>query len=118
MSLEFTHKPNYFLYAQLIIRHIETYIEKHPDAENAIFDMRDIYDLFRQDKASATTNLDGILNIADAYTVDTLSGDKKLISKYSLDIENNSLLIDFDKEALESLKNGKSINPPDATLAE
>ncbi|ALH94120.1 hypothetical protein [Acinetobacter equi] len=118
MSLEFTHKPNYFLYAQLIIRHIETYIEKHPDAENAIFDMRDIYDLFRQDKASATTNLDGILNIADAYTVETLSGDKKLISKYSLDIENNSLLIDFDKEALQSLKDGKSINPPDATLAE
>lgn len=115
MSLDFTHKPDYFLYAQLIIRHIETYIEKHPDAENAIFDMRDIYDLFRQDKASITTNLDGILNIADAYTVDTLNGDKKLISKYAIDIENNSLLIDFDKEALQSLKNGKPIIPPDAT---
>lgn len=116
MSLEFTHKPNYFLYAQLIIRHIENYIEKHPDADNAIFDMRDIYELFRQDKASATTNLDGILNIADEYKVETLNGDKKLISSYSIDIENNSLLFDFDKDALESLKNGKSVIAPDATL--
>ncbi|OTG85509.1 hypothetical protein B9T31_12005 [Acinetobacter sp. ANC 4558] len=115
MSLDYTHKPNYFLYAQLIIRHIETYIEKHPDVENAIFDMRDIYDLFRQDKASITTNLDGILNIADGYTVETIDGDKKLISKYAIDIENNALLIDFDPEALQSLKDGKSITPPDAS---
>ena len=38
MSLEFTHKPNYFLFAQLLIRHVETYVRKHPDANNAIFD--------------------------------------------------------------------------------
>lgn len=118
MSLEFTHKPNYFLYAQLLIRHIENYIEKHAEAENAIFDMRDIYELFRQDKASATTNLDGILNIADEYKIETLNGDKKLISKYAIDIENNALLLDFDKDALDSLKNGKPIIAPDATLAE
>ncbi len=30
MSLEFTHKPNYFLFAQLLIRHVETYVRKHP----------------------------------------------------------------------------------------
>lgn len=116
MSIEYTHKPNYFLYAQLIIRHIENYIEKHPDAENAIFDMRDIYELFRQDKASATTNLDGILNIADEYRVETLNGDKKLITKYTVDIENNSLLFDFDKDALVSLKNGKPTIAPDASI--
>ncbi|WOE32846.1 MULTISPECIES: hypothetical protein [unclassified Acinetobacter] len=115
MSLEYTHKPNYFLYAQLIIRHIENYIEKHPDAENAIFDLRDIYELFRQDKAAASTNLDGILNIADAYKIETLNGDKRLITRYLIDIENNSLLFDFDKDALNSLKNGKAIIPPDAT---
>lgn len=115
MSLEYTHKPNYFLYAQLIIRHIENYIEKHPDAENAIFDMRDIYELFRHDKAAASTNLDSILNIADAYKVETLDGDKTLITRYLVDIENNSLLFDFNKDALNSLKNGKAIIPPDAT---
>jgi hypothetical protein len=118
MNLDFTHKPNYFLYAQLIIRHIENYIEKHPDADNAIFDLRDIYELFRQDKASATTNLDGILNIADEYKVETIDGDKKLISKYFIDVSNNSLLIDFDPSALEALKNGKKIIEPDATITE
>ena len=118
MNLEFTHKPNYFLFAQLIVRHIENYIEKHPDANNAIFDLRDIYELFRQDKASATTNLDGILNIADEYKVETLNGDEKLISRYNIDAQNNSLLIDFNSNALDSLKNGKNIIPPDATVYE
>ena len=118
MNLEFTHKPDYFLFAQLIIRHIENYVAKHPDADNAIFDLRDIYELFRQDKASATTNLDGIMNIADEYRVETLNGDEKLINRYSIDAKNNSLLIDFNPNALESLKNGKSIIAPDATLHE
>jgi hypothetical protein len=48
MSLQYTHKPNYFLFAQLLIRHIENMF-KTPDADNAIFDLRDIYELFRQD---------------------------------------------------------------------
>ncbi|OTG90468.1 hypothetical protein [Acinetobacter sp. ANC 3813] len=118
MNLEFTHKPDYFLFAQLIIRHIENYIAKHPDADNAIFDLRDIYELFRHDKASATTNLDGIMNIADEYKVETLNGDEKLISRYSIDAKNNSLLIDFNSNALESLKNGKTVIAPDATQHE
>ncbi|CAM4071400.1 hypothetical protein [Acinetobacter pragensis] len=118
MNLEFTHKPDYFLFAQLIIRHIENYVEKHPDADNAIFDLRDIYELFRQDKASATTNLDGIMNIADEYKVETLNGDERLISRYAIDAKNNSLLIDFNTNALAGLKNGKQIIAPDATLHE
>lgn len=118
MSLDFTHKPNYFLFAQLLIRHVETYIHKHPDANNAIFDLRDIYELFRQDKASATTNLDGIMNIADDYKIETLHGDQKLISRYGIDTQNNSLLIDFNPDALESLKQGKSILTPDASMQE
>ena len=40
MTLEYTHKPNYYLFAQLLVRHIESYIHKHPDANNAIFDLR------------------------------------------------------------------------------
>lgn len=114
MTLEFSHKPNYFLYAQLIIRHIESYVKKHPDAQNAIFDLRDIYHLFREDLASTTTNLDGILNIADEYTVDTISGDQKIISDFKIDAANNRLLIDFNADALDALKAGKQINEPDA----
>lgn len=114
MSLEFTHKPNYFLYAQLIIRHLESYIKKHPDASNAIFDLRDIYQIFRQDLASTTTNLDGILNIADEYSVETLKGDQKIISHYKVDATNNSLLIDFNDDALVALREGKRIIEPDA----
>ncbi|QXW25415.1 hypothetical protein KXJ74_14070 [Acinetobacter johnsonii] len=118
MNLEFTHKPDYFLFAQLIIRHIENYVAKHPDADNAIFDLRDIYELFRQDKASATTNLDGIMNIADEYKVETLNGDEKLISRYAIDAKNNLLLIDFNTNALAALKNGKDIIAPDASVHE
>ena len=118
MSLEFTHKPNYFLFAQLIVRHLESYIKKHPDASNAIFDLRDIYQIFRQDLASTTTNLDGILNIADEYAVETLNGDKKLISQYKIDAANNSLLIDFNPDALAAIKDGKQVIAPDATIHE
>lgn len=89
MSLPSTHKPNYFLYAQLLIRHIQEYVQKHPDADNAIFDLRDIYDLFRQDLASTTTNLEGILNITDEYRIETINGDQKIISGYKIDAENN-----------------------------
>lgn len=118
MNLEFTHEPDYFLFAQLIIRHIENYIEKHPDANNAIFDLRDIYELFRQDKASSTTNLDGIMNIADEYRVETLNGDERLISSHAIDVKNNALLIDFNPDALDGLKSGKPVIAPDATLHE
>lgn len=112
MSLEFTHKPNYFLFAQLVIHHLDSYIKKHPDATNAIFDLRDIYQIFRQDLASTTTNLDAILNIADEYRVETIQGDQKLISHYKIDASNNTLLIDFNTDALNSLKEGKRILEP------
>ncbi|ELN4659012.1 hypothetical protein RZ729_005117, partial [Escherichia coli] len=85
-------------------------------ANNAIFDLRDVYELFRQDRASTTTNLDGIFNIVDDYKVETLNGDQKLITGHSIDTVNNSLLIDFNQEALESLKNGKQIIEPDASI--
>ena len=104
MSLAFTHKPDYFLFAQLIIRHIQTYVQKNPETNQASFELRDIYELFRQDMASATTNLDGIMNIADEYQVETLDGDQKLIRRY------------FDPAAVTALRNGRPIIPPDATV--
>ncbi|OTU28961.1 hypothetical protein CAT59_06450 [Acinetobacter pittii] len=97
------------------MRHIESYIHKHPDANNAIFDLRDVYEIFRQDFASTTTNLEGILHIADEYKIETINGDQPLIQKYQIDAKNNSLLIDFNSDALASLRSGKPILEPDAT---
>ena len=114
--MDFSSKPNYFLFAQLLIRHIENYVKKHQDAQNAIFDLRDVYEIFRQDLAATTTNLEGILNIADEYRVDTINGDQKIISSFKIDAEQNSLLIDFNPDALQSLKDGKPIIEPDATI--
>lgn len=118
MQLAYSHKPNYFFFAQLLIRHVESYIHKHPDANNAIFDLRDIYQLFREDFASTTTNLEGILNIADAYRVETLNGDQTLIQSYKIDVKNNSLLIDFHPDALQRLKSGYPLLEPDASIQE
>ena len=116
MSLSFTHKPNYFMGAQLIMRHIESYVQKHPEAQDATFDLREIYKLFGQDLASTTTNLDGILNIADEYQIDTLDGDQKIIQSYFIDPTAHTLSIQFNAKALESLKTGKALIAPDATL--
>ena len=116
MNVNFGHKPNYFLFAQLLIRHIEGYIKKNPNENSATFDLRNIYDIFRHDLASTTTNLDGILNIADEYTVDTLNGDQKIIRQYQINAQENNLKIDFNTDAVIALQSGKPIIPPDATL--
>ncbi len=118
MSLEYTHQPDYFLFAQLLMRHIQQHMQKHTNADHAIFDLSDIYQLFRQDLASATTNLEGILNIADEYKVETLYGDQKLIQQYKMDIENNALMMQFHVAALQALREGKALLPPDSTLQE
>jgi hypothetical protein len=118
MSIPLTHKPNYFLCAQLVIRHIENYISKNTDATNVTFDLGTIYELFRQDLASATTNLDGIMNIADEYRVETLQGDETLIREYKINAQENSLFIEFNPNALNALNAGKKIIVPDATLQE
>ena len=118
MSLRFSHKPNYFLFAQLLVRHIQDYVQKHPNISQVAFDLRDIHALFQEDHASSSINLDGIMNIADEYKVETLNGDEKLISRYAIDAKNNSLLIDFNTNALAALKNGKDIIAPDASVHE
>lgn len=118
MQLEYTHDSDYFFFSQLLMRHIESYIQKHPDADNAIFDLRDIYEVFREDFAATTTNLESILNIADSYKVETLNGDQALIKNYRIDVKNNSLLIDFNAESLNSLKSGQPLIEPDASIQE
>ncbi|TCM61798.1 hypothetical protein EC844_12716 [Acinetobacter calcoaceticus] len=115
MNLNYAHKPNYFLFAQLLIRHVEQYIKKHPTATQASFDLHEIYQVFRHDLASTTTNLEGILNICDAYKVDTLNGDQNLIQHYTIDAQLNTLQIDFHPDAAQSIREGKALIEPDAT---
>jgi len=67
---------------------------------------------------TTTTNLEGILNITDEYRIETINGDQKIIRGYKIDAENNFLLIDFDQDALTSLRAGKALIAPDATLQE
>lgn len=116
MNLKFTHKPNYFLFAELLIKHIEGYIHKHPGSKHAIFDLGDIYQLFGQDYASVTVNLAGILNIADEYKVETRKGDRKIIQHYQLNLEEHKLLVDFDQAALDGLRQGNPPLAPDASI--
>lgn len=81
MSLKFTHKPDYFLYAQLFVRHLENYIVKHPEENAPNFNLQDIYDLFGKDFASASTNLEGILNIADEWNCSQCTATNRETSK-------------------------------------
>ena len=118
MHLEYTHDSDYFFFSQLLMRHIESYVRKHPDADNAIFDLRDIYEVFREDFAATTTNLESILNIADSYKVETLNGDQALIKSYKIDTKNNSLLIDFNTDALNGLRSGQPLIEPDPSVHE
>ena len=43
---------------------------------------------------------------------------QKGISGFKIDAEQNSLLIDFNKDALQALKDGNPILAPDATIQE
>ena len=118
MQLEYRHDTDYFFFSQLLMRHIESYVHKHAEANNAIFDLRDIYKVFREDFAATTTNLESILNIADSYKVETLNGDQTLIQSYRIDVKNNALLINFNPESLQRLKSGQSLIEPDPALHE
>ncbi|ANF82369.1 hypothetical protein A3K93_09305 [Acinetobacter sp. NCu2D-2] len=118
MSLDFLHKPNYFMFAQLFIHHLERYIDKNPDSSSATFELDQIHALFQEDKASASTNLDGILNIADEYKVDSLEGDQKLIQQYRIDAKHNTLWVEFNSHALAGLKAGNRLIPPNAEIQE
>ncbi|MEB3768207.1 hypothetical protein [Acinetobacter sp. MD2] len=113
MNLEFTHKPNYFLFAQLLIRHVQQYIKQHPTA-NLEISTETLKNLFHNDTASATTNLDGILNIADEYKVETLQGDQKIIQSYIIDSVQHLLKLSLNSDAVVSLNDGKPLIEPNA----
>ncbi len=119
MNLKFTHKPDYFMFAQLFIRYLEDHIEKHPAVSDEVtFNLLKIYDLFGKDFASSSTNLEGILNIADEYKVDTLDGDQKIIQAYDIEGKYNNLILKLNPAAVHSLREGKAIIEPDANIHE
>lgn len=116
MQLEYRHDTDYFFFSQLLMRHIENYIHQHTQISQVTFDLRDIYEVFKEDFAATTTNLESILNIADSYKVETLNGDQPLIQSYKVDATHNTLLIDFNLDALNQLKAGQPLIEPDPTL--
>jgi hypothetical protein len=68
--------------------------------------------LFSHDRASSTTNLEGILNIADEYVLETDEGSQPLIRSYHLHLDNHVLTLEFNPKAIESLKAGQIIVSP------
>ncbi|MDQ8934966.1 hypothetical protein [Acinetobacter rudis] len=112
MNLEYIHKPDYYFFAQLFVRHIEKHIKQHPKAVEASFHTRHIQELFQQDQASTTINLDGILGIADEYSIETLKGDMPIIQKHRIDAERHILYLTFNAEAIQSILAGHNIIEP------
>ncbi|MFT4021401.1 MAG: hypothetical protein QM666_07780 [Acinetobacter sp.] len=114
MTLDFIHKPNYFLFSQLLIRHLQQNLPT--DGSNIIrIPFARLQEIFQDDTASVTTNLQGILNIADEYKIDTLSGDQAIIQNYQIDSAQKELNITLNTDAIASLKDSKSPLEPDAT---
>lgn len=115
MNLEYMHKSDYFFFAQLFIRHVENHIKKHPNQFETNFHINHIQELFQKDRASITTNIDGILNIADEYSVETLHGDMKIINNYRVDHDQHVLYLEFNPEAAKAIVAGKQLIEPQAT---
>ena len=112
MHLEFTHTPDYFFFSQLLVHHLESHITKQPDEPKTMFDLKEIYQLFREDFAATTTNLESILNISCLYKVETLEGDQPFIQNYRIDAKQNNLWLEFNKAATERLVAGYPLIEP------
>ena len=114
MNMLYTHKPNYYFFAHKFVLFLESYLKNHPTEEQTSFNLQTIYDLFSHDRASSTTNLEGILNIADEYVFETEDGLLPLISKHSVNLKNHVLSLEFTPQALASLLSGHSLVNPKA----
>lgn len=114
MGLEFTHTSNYFLFAQLFVRYVQQHLNSQ-SASTMTIPLDVLEKVFQNDTASATTNLDSILNIADEYKVETLNGDQKIIQSYSIDPALQQLVLTLNADAIQSLNEGKPVIEPDAS---
>ena len=114
MDMLYTHKPNYYFFAHKFVLFLESRLKKHASDAQMTFHLQTIYDLFSHDRASSTTNLEAILNIADEYVLDTDEGPQPLIRAYHIHLENHILTLEFNPKAIESLKSGQTIVSPQA----
>ena len=112
MNMLYTHKPNYYFFAHKFVLFLESYLKAYPFEQQTSFNLHTIYDLFSHDRASSTTNLEGILNIADEYVLETDEGSQPLIRSYHLHLDNRVLTLEFNPKAVESLKAGQIIVSP------
>ncbi|WP_111896091.1 hypothetical protein [Acinetobacter sp. MB5] len=109
MNMEYLHKPDYFFFAHKMVLFLEKYIKQHPSEQEATFHLQAIYDLFSQDRASSTINLEGILNIVDEYLIDTHQGIVTLISDYDIHLDTHILTLNFHPNAMQSIIEGASV---------
>ncbi|MFT4021282.1 MAG: hypothetical protein QM666_07180 [Acinetobacter sp.] len=107
MNMEYTHEPNYFFFAHKLALFLQDHAHKHPQ-QHADFNLQTIYDLFGQDRASSTVNLEGILNIADEYRVN----DQVLIHHYHIHYDTHVLHVEFNIDALPYLVSGATLTYP------
>ncbi|NWK81602.1 hypothetical protein [Acinetobacter sp. SwsAc4] len=112
MNMLYTHKPNYYFFAHKFVLFLESYLKAHPFEQQTSFNLHTICDLFSHDRASSTTNLEGILNIADEYVLETDEGSQPLIRSYHLHLDNHVLTLEFNPKAVGSLKAGQIIVSP------
>ena len=91
MQLKNSYKPNYFFFAQRFMHLLQQHIKQHPEETQLTLRLQEIYSHFGDDFAATTTSLDGILNIADEYRIETLDGDQKIIQSYHIHANENTL---------------------------
>lgn len=114
MHLNYSHKPNYYFYAQRFMHFIKQKLTQQEDlSPHAIFSLSEIYSVFSQDFAATTVNLEGILNIAQDYYI-AEDPSQTLITAQHINAEQNTLELQLDPTSLKALKLGASLNAPDA----
>lgn len=110
MNLKFTHKPNYFFFAERFIGFLQQKISKTPEQTHYNLPLEDVYHIFNEDFASTTTNLESILNLVEKYTVNQ----NPLLSSYFIDAKTNTLDLQLHTHALADLHAGQALIPPDS----
>jgi len=112
MNMLYTHKPDYYFFAHKFVLFLQDYLKSHPTELQTSFNLQTIYDLFGHDRASSTTNLEGILNIVDEYVLETDQGKQALISAYHVHLDSHILTLQFNPKVMQSLITGIQIERP------
>lgn len=114
----FAHKPNYFFLSHTLVGFLSNKVQQAGELSELTVDLKDIFNLFHQDLASTTSNLEGIINIADNYHVGTESPEYRFISSYKIHAESNTVTFHFSPKAVQALQQGQALIAPDANSYE